>query len=57
MALDAKLAQLGEELTHQYKVTYAHPDSLIPPERVTVTAAKAGVTARGTLIKEVKGRQ
>jgi hypothetical protein len=37
-------------------VTYAHPDSLIPPERVTVTAAKAGVTTRGTLIKEVKGR-
>jgi hypothetical protein len=57
MALDAKLAQLGEELTHQYKVTYAHPDSLIPPEKVTVTAAKAGVTARGTLIKEVKGRK
>jgi hypothetical protein len=56
MALDGKLAQLGEELTHQYKVTYAHPDSLIPPERVTVTAAKAGVTTRGTLIKEVKGR-
>jgi hypothetical protein len=57
MALDAKLTQLGEELTHQYKVTYAHPDSLIPPEKVTVTAAKAGVTARGTLIKEVKGRK
>jgi hypothetical protein len=56
MALDVKLAQLGDELTHQYKVTYARPQSLIPPERVTVTAAKPGVVARGTLIKEVQGR-
>jgi hypothetical protein len=56
IALDAKLAQLGEELTHQYKVTYARPQSLIPPERVTVSSAKAGITARGTLIKEVQGR-
>jgi von Willebrand factor type A domain len=56
MALDAKLVQLGDELTHQYKVTYARPQSLIPPERVTVAAAKTGITARGTLIKEVQGR-
>ena len=56
MALDAKLTQLAAELTHQYKVTYARPQSLIPPERVTVAAAKPGITARGTLIKEDKGR-
>jgi VWFA-related protein len=56
MALAGKLVQLGDELTHQYKVTYAHPQSLIPPEKVTVSAAKPGITARGTLIKEDKGR-
>jgi von Willebrand factor type A domain len=56
MALEGKLTQLADELTHQYKVTYARPQSLIPPERVTVSAAKPGVTARGTLIKEVQGR-
>lgn len=56
MALEGKLTQLAAELTHQYKVTYARPQSLIPPERVTVTAAKPGITARGTLIKEDKGR-
>ena len=56
MALEGKLTQLADELTHQYKVTYARPESLIPPERVTVSAAKPGVTARGTLIKEVQGR-
>jgi von Willebrand factor type A domain len=55
MALDAKLAQLGDDLTHQYKVTYARPQSLIPPEHVTVAASKPGVTARGTLISEDKG--
>ena len=39
-ALAAKLKQLADELTHQYQVTYARPQTLIPPERVTVTAAK-----------------
>jgi hypothetical protein len=35
-------------LTHTYKVTYARRDSLIPPERVTVTARRADLTALGT---------
>lgn len=52
MALAAKLKTLADQLTHQYLVTYAHPQSLIPPERVTVTAAKPGLTARGTLVKD-----
>ena len=56
MALDGKLKLLADELTHQYKVTYAHPQSLIPPEKVTVTAARRGMTVRGTLVKEAKGR-
>ena len=56
MALGARLTRLADDLTHQYKVTYARPQSLIPPEKVTVAAAKPGVTARGTLIKELQGR-
>jgi hypothetical protein len=56
MALDGKLTQLADELLHQYKVTYARPQSLIPPERVIVTSARAGVTARGTVIREAPGR-
>jgi VWFA-related protein len=56
MALEGKLKQLADELTHQYKVTYARPQTLIPPEHVTVAAAKAGLTARGTLIKDERGR-
>jgi VWFA-related protein len=56
MALAGDLMQLANELTHQYRVTYARPQSLIPPERVTVAAAKPGLTARGTVIKEQQGR-
>jgi hypothetical protein len=52
MALSARLKQLADELTHEYRVTYARPQSLIPPEHVTVAARKPGMTARGTLIKE-----
>jgi hypothetical protein len=57
MALTGKLKQLADELTHEYRVTYSHPQSLIPPERVTVAAARPGMTARGTLIKDERGRQ
>ena len=52
MALMGKLKQLGALMTHQYLVTYAHPDSLIPPERVTVASKQPGWTARGTLVKD-----
>jgi hypothetical protein len=59
MALEAKLKQLANVLTHQYQVTYAHPDSLIPPEKVTVSAKASGMTARGTLVKDkiLQGRR
>jgi hypothetical protein len=56
MALGERLKQLADQLTHMYKVTYARPQSLIPPEKVTVAANGAGRTARGTLIKDEKGR-
>lgn len=56
MALTGKLKQLADELLHEYRVTYARPQSLIPPEHVTVAPAKPGMTARGTLVKEPQGR-
>ena len=52
MSLPVKMKQVAAELSHQYRVTYARPESLIPPERVTVAAARPGVIARGMLIKE-----
>jgi hypothetical protein len=50
-ALPAAMKRVAAELTHQYLVTYARPQSLIPPNRVTVNAARSGMTARGILIK------
>jgi VWFA-related protein len=55
-ALGDRLKLLAAQLTHQYKVTYARPQSLIPPERVTVAAAKPGLTARGTLVRDQQAR-
>jgi von Willebrand factor type A domain-containing protein len=54
--LSARMTRLADQLTHQYLVTYARPNSLIPPEHVTVSAAKAGLTARGTLVKDDAGK-
>jgi len=48
MALESRLKLLANQLTHQYLVTYSRPESLIPPEKITVTAAKPGLKARGT---------
>jgi VWFA-related protein len=57
MALPDRLKQLANQLTHQYRVTYARPESLIPPEKITIAAARAGLTARGTPIKEQQVRK
>jgi hypothetical protein len=54
--LAPRLKQLADQLTHQYKVTYARPQSLIPPERFAVTTNKPGLTARGTLVRETKNK-
>jgi hypothetical protein len=56
MALPDRLKLLANQLTHQYRVTYARPQSLIPPERVTVSTPRAGLTARGTPVKERQER-
>jgi hypothetical protein len=56
MALQPTLTKLASELTHQYRVTYARPQSLIPPEKVVVAAARPGLTARGTAVREKPGR-
>jgi hypothetical protein len=51
-ALPGALKKLAAELNSQYRVTFARPQSLIPPEKTTVSAARPGFTARGTLIQE-----
>jgi VWFA-related protein len=46
MSIPGALDKLADELLHQYVVTYGRPESLIPPEKITVTVTKAGLTAR-----------
>ena len=53
-ALGARLKQVADELTHQYLVTYARPQSLIPPEHVKITAKRQDLTVRGTPAKAAK---
>jgi len=53
-ALASRLKQVADELTHQYLVTYARPQSLIPPERIRITAKRAELTVRGTPVKAAK---
>jgi VWFA-related protein len=51
-ALAGRLKQVANELTHQYVVTYARPDTLIPPERITITGKDTSLTVRGTPVSE-----
>jgi hypothetical protein len=51
-ALPGKLDQLADVLTKTYRVTYGHPDTLIPPDRITVSAKRPDITAHGTPVKE-----
>jgi Ca-activated chloride channel family protein len=45
-AIPARMRQLADELTHQYVVTYASPEELIPSEKLEVTVTRPGLTAR-----------
>ncbi len=57
MAIPDALASVAEELLHQYKVTYARPDSLIPPEKITVEAKNPNWTSRGVPVKTREARE
>jgi hypothetical protein len=50
IALTARIQAVARDLKSQYRVTYARPQTLIPPERVTVAAARPGMTARGAVV-------
>lgn len=54
-ALEESLERIARELTSQYEVVYLRPDALIPPDEIDVTAARPGLTVRGTPRRAVKG--
>jgi VWFA-related protein len=39
-----RMKQLANELLHQYVITYARPDTLIPPEKIEVTVKNPALT-------------
>jgi hypothetical protein len=47
IAFEDKLLQLAAILKNQYRVVYARPQTLIPPEKFEITSAKPGVAASG----------
>ena len=53
-ALPQRLTQVADELTHQYLVTYARPQTLIPPERVKITGKRDDLVVRGQPVKVSK---
>jgi VWFA-related protein len=53
-ALASKLQQLSAELSNQYRVTFARPQRLIPPEKTEISARDPKLTARGRLATAAK---
>ena len=51
MSLKARLDVVATELLGQVAVTYASPDRLVPAEKITITSAREGLTARGVAAK------
>jgi VWFA-related protein len=41
-----RLAQVADEMTNQYVVSYSRPETLIPPEKLEITVKKPGLTVR-----------
>jgi len=41
-----RMGKLADELLHQYVVTYARPETLIPPEKIAVSVTRPGITVR-----------
>jgi hypothetical protein len=54
-AYEGRMRELAAVLTHQFRVVYARPETLIPPRRLEVTMATAGVEARATPARGQKG--
>jgi VWFA-related protein len=47
MGFEGRMQEMAKILKSQHQVVYARPDRLIPPEKIEVAAAKAGLAAVG----------
>jgi hypothetical protein len=55
MAAGDALERLAAELLGQYRVTFARPDTLVPPQRTEVAVRPPGLKARGILVPQPAG--
>lgn len=55
--LDQAMQRLARELTSQYKVVYSRPESLIPPEKIEISSARADLTMRGSPARDSRDRK
>ena len=53
-ALPNVLKRLATDLINQYRVTYARPARLVPPETISVSVNKPGLTARAVRVRDVR---
>ena len=53
--LETKAAQLGAEISNQYRIVYARPSRMIPPRQVQVSVKRADLRARGMPARNPKG--
>ena len=56
MALADEMTSIASELNEQYLVTYARPETLIPPEKITVEPRDPARTVRATPVPEKAAR-
>jgi hypothetical protein len=56
-ALEGHLQKLAAQLTRQFRVTYARPDTLIPPEDVKVESKRDALVVRGTPERQPEGQR
>lgn len=55
-AYETRLREIAAVLTHQYRVVYARPQTLIPPKRLEVAVRTPGLDARATPARGQKDR-
>ena len=55
-AFHTKMLELAAILKSQHRVVYARPESLIPPEKIEVSATKPGVEASGNPARGQKAK-
>ena len=56
MSYGGALKQVAGALKHQHRVVYSRPQTLIPPERIAVSAVKDGVSLTGAPARGQKER-